>query len=71
LRSADGVLRLNVEDDGVGFQVEEALARRDSFGLAGIRERVALLGGRFDIRSSPGKGTKIKIELPIPKPEKP
>jgi signal transduction histidine kinase len=71
LRSADGVLRLNVEDDGVGFQVEEALAKRDSFGLAGIRERVALLGGRIDIRSSPGKGTKIKIELPIPKPGKP
>jgi signal transduction histidine kinase len=70
LRSADGVLRLNVEDDGVGFQVEEALAKRDSFGLAGIRERVALLGGRFDIRSSPGMGTKMKIELPLPKPRK-
>lgn len=67
LRSADGVLRLNVEDDGVGFRVEEALAKRDSFGLAGIRERVALLGGRFDIRSRPGMGTKIKIELPVPK----
>jgi signal transduction histidine kinase len=64
--SADGVLRLNVEDDGVGFRVEEALAKRGSFGLAGIRERVALLGGRFDIRSRPGIGTKIKIELPIP-----
>jgi two-component system sensor histidine kinase DegS len=63
-------LRLNVEDDGVGFQVEEALAKRDSFGLAGIRERVALLGGRFDIRSSPGMGTKMKIELPLPQPGK-
>jgi len=67
LRSADGVLRLNVEDDGVGFQVDEALAKRDSFGLAGIRERVALLGGRFDIRSRPGMGTQIRIELPVPK----
>ncbi|MCE5306417.1 MAG: GAF domain-containing sensor histidine kinase [Acidobacteriales bacterium] len=66
LRSADGVLRLNVEDDGVGFRVEEALAKRDSFGLAGIRERVALFGGRFDIRTRPGMGTKIKIELPLP-----
>jgi signal transduction histidine kinase len=70
LRSADGLLRLNVEDDGVGFRVEEALAKRDSFGLAGIRERVALLGGQFDIRSRPGIGTKIKIELPVPKPGK-
>jgi len=67
LRSADGLLRLNVEDDGVGFRVEEALAKRDSFGLAGIRERVALLGGRFDIQSRPGMGTKIRIELPVAK----
>ena len=51
--SADGLLKLNVEDDGVGFKIEEAFARRDSFGLAGMRERVTLLGGRFQIRSFP------------------
>lgn len=51
LETADGYLRLNVEDDGVGFDVEEALSRRDSFGLAGLRERVALLSGRFYIES--------------------
>jgi signal transduction histidine kinase len=49
--SADGWVRLAVEDNGVGFRVEEALARKDSFGLSGMRERVALLGGRFEIRS--------------------
>ena len=70
LSSADGLLRLHVEDDGVGFRVEEALNKRDSFGLAGIRERVALLGGKFDIRSRPRWGTKIRIELPIPKDTK-
>ena len=53
LESADGVLRLNVEDDGVGFEVEEALAQRDSYGLAGLRERVALLGGKFYVESHP------------------
>ena len=53
LRSADGVLRLLVEDDGVGFNVEEAFRKTGSFGLAGIRERVALLGGRCDISSRP------------------
>ncbi|BDC48579.1 hypothetical protein F183_A08950 [Bryobacterales bacterium F-183] len=71
--SADGVLRLNVEDNGVGFVVEEALARRDSFGLSGMRERVALLGGRFRVSSSPKsrgqkrseRGTRISIELPV------
>ncbi|MFN7542273.1 MAG: GAF domain-containing sensor histidine kinase [Acidobacteriota bacterium] len=57
LESVDGVLRLGVEDDGVGFEVEEALSRRDSYGLAGLRERVALLGGKFYVESHPrGKG---------------
>jgi signal transduction histidine kinase len=51
--SADGVLRLQVVDNGRGFNVEEAFARRDSFGLSGMRERVALLGGSFQIRSVP------------------
>jgi two-component system sensor histidine kinase DegS len=71
--SADGVLRLHVADDGIGFHVQEALARRESFGLSGMRERVALLGGRFEVRSRPasaGKrrtGTRIAVELPVPK----
>jgi signal transduction histidine kinase len=55
--SADGWVRLAVEDNGVGFRVEEALARKDSFGLSGMRERVALLGGRFEIRSYPRNGS--------------
>lgn len=74
LVSADGVLRFEIEDDGVGFDIGEALAKRDSFGLAGMRERVALLGGKFAVESCPaakrGKrkpGTSISIELPIPK----
>lgn len=62
--SADGWVRLAVEDNGVGFRVEEALARKDSFGLSGMRERVALLGGRFEIRSYPknGSGNGISTE---------
>ena len=55
--SADGWVRLAVEDNGVGFRVEEALARKDAFGLSGMRERVALLGGRFGIRSYPKNGS--------------
>ncbi len=69
--SADGWVRLAVEDNGVGFRVEEALARKDSFGLSGMRERVALLGGRFEIRSHPrngsgnkaGDGTSIRTDI--------
>jgi len=76
--SADGLLRLYVEDDGVGFLVNEALASRKSFGLTGMRERVTLLGGNFEIQSrisgrsrsagsaSRKPGTRITAELPIP-----
>lgn len=74
LSSADGVLRLQVEDNGVGFQVEPAFGKQNSFGLAGMRERVALLGGSFHLVSHPAgplgkgpQGTRIKIELPLPR----
>jgi signal transduction histidine kinase len=71
LTPVDGVLKLTVRDNGVGFRPEEALAKHKSFGLAGMRERVALLGGRFELRSGPAgrsknRGTEIQIELPIP-----
>lgn len=74
--STDGKVRLAVEDNGVGFQVDEALARRDSFGISGMRERVALLGGHFEVLSFPvgtgnktqrGRGTRVGISLPIAK----
>jgi signal transduction histidine kinase len=57
--TADGRLRLSVEDDGVGFLVDEALEKRNSFGLSGIRERVALLGGTFRIESWPRAASAV------------
>jgi signal transduction histidine kinase len=66
LVSADGRLRLLVDDNGVGFNMEEAAAKRESFGLSGMRERVALLGGEFHVESrteGTKRGTKISIEL--------
>jgi signal transduction histidine kinase len=65
LHSTDGILRLNVEDDGVGFDVKAALEKRNSYGLVGMRERVALLGGKLDIQSRPRRGTRVSVELPI------
>ncbi|MGH9662176.1 MAG: histidine kinase, partial [Bryobacteraceae bacterium] len=65
LSSTDNYLELRVEDDGVGFEVEAALEKRTSFGLSGMIERVALLGGHLGIRSVPGKGTTISVVLPI------
>jgi len=65
LHSTDGILRLNVEDDGVGSDVQAALDKRSSYGLIGMRERVPLLGGKLEIRSRPRYGTRISAELPI------
>ncbi len=76
--TADQVFRLLVEDDGIGFDVKDTIDRKNSYGLSGIRERVALMGGRFSVESRTaramvragrraGRGTRIQIELPIPK----
>ncbi len=65
LTSTDHSVELRVSDNGVGFRVEEALERRNSFGLMGMMERVALLGGAFDVQSLPSKGTRIAVRLPL------
>ncbi|MEZ5354772.1 MAG: GAF domain-containing sensor histidine kinase [Bryobacteraceae bacterium] len=65
VRTDDGVLRLIVEDDGIGFRVEDRLATPGSFGLAGIRERVALSGGTCRIESTPAANPRQRR---IPKP---
>jgi signal transduction histidine kinase len=64
LRSADKNIRLSVQDNGAGFSPERASGRPMCFGLAGMRERAALLGGTLLVRSAPGKGTTVLLELP-------
>jgi signal transduction histidine kinase len=59
-------VRLHVEDDGCGFCPEDALsARGEHFGLVGMRERVERLGGNFRLRSGPGQGTHLSVEVPV------
>jgi signal transduction histidine kinase len=57
----DGDIALVVRDDGSGFD-----PRRQSsgFGLIGMRERLALVNGTFDVRSSPGSGTELRATIP-------
>jgi two-component system sensor histidine kinase DegS len=62
--STDKKIRLSVADNGAGFCAETALGKPMSFGLAGMRERAALLGGKLAIRSAPKKGAAIVLELP-------
>jgi signal transduction histidine kinase len=52
-----------IEDNGVGFTHASTMTE-EQLGLFGMRERVEMLGGRFTIESSPGKGTTIKAEVP-------
>ena len=56
---------LEVRDDGRGFDVPGAEARRPGMGLFTMRERVALVVGRFDIRSAPGGGTSVLAVVPM------
>ncbi len=64
LAASDKWVELTVADNGRGFDLERALAKPDSFGLSGMRERVVLLGGSLAIRSKPGRGATIRARLP-------
>ncbi len=57
-------LRLRIADRGVGFD-PAAQASESLGGLRGMRDRVELLGGHFDLRSRPGTGTTIEAEIPL------
>ncbi len=61
----DSVVRLNISDAGKGFDPERTVISRKTFGLVGMRERTALVGGKLNIKSSPGKGTKLEAYLPL------
>ncbi len=60
------LVRITVEDDGIGF-VDGAPPAPDrrSFGLVGIRERAALLGGSAELRSAPGQGTRVTVAVSV------
>jgi len=61
-------VRIEIRDDGAGFDVGKALARArtgNSAGLLGMTERAELLGGHFKVTSRPGKGTRIVVEIPL------
>ncbi len=53
------------EDDGIGFVSNEFDKTKHGLGLLSMKERAAMLGGKFSLRSSPGEGTRIRIEIPI------
>ncbi len=68
LNFVDGSAVLSVEDNGKGFVAEQVLGTRSerrAWGLLGMQERLALVGGKFNIESSPGRGTRLTVEIPL------
>ncbi|MHB8880289.1 MAG: PAS domain-containing protein [Thermodesulfovibrionales bacterium] len=61
---AGGTISLEIRDNGKGIS-EAEMARTDSYGIIGIRERAHLLGGTVDIRGSAGKGTTVTVKIPV------
>lgn len=63
LRADEQATRVEVCDDGCGFD-PSLPGRQDSYGLHTMRERVEQLGGQFTVRSTPGRGTRVVVDLP-------
>ena len=64
--TSPGLITVEIHDDGSGFPTE---AKTSGFGLAGMRERVYLVGGTLALESSPGGGTTVRAELPTGPPQ--
>ena len=72
LDSRGSSLKLIVEDDGQGFDIAQVMGSRlmeRNLGLHGMQERASLLGGTLTIESTPGVGTSLFVEIPLPSGE--
>ncbi len=68
LRRLDGQLQVVVSDQGAGFDLEaipQAGEKGGGFGLFTVRERLDLVGGRLEIESAPGKGSRFVLTAPV------
>lgn len=66
IQKLDGAIYMKIKDDGKGFQGERALRKKNKrLGLLGMRERLEMVGGTFNITSAPGKGTTILVQIPL------
>ena len=64
IETDDETLRMMVRDSGIGFDPEDRNGSK-RLGVLGMRERVELLHGQFDLQSTPGGGTQIRVSIPL------
>ncbi len=62
LCETDDEIMLTIDDNGVGFIVQE-VAAKETFGILGMKERVAMIGGTYEINSKPGNGTSTIVRV--------
>lgn len=70
LDQKDQQLILSIEDDGQGFEKEKINAKQ-TLGILGMKERSQMMGGNYEIRSTPGKGTTVLVAIPCNEKEQP
>jgi PAS domain S-box-containing protein len=65
VRGSTSGMKIKIEDDGIGFNVEEELQKPRGLGLRTLKQRVRWLGGEIKLQSEPGKGTLVELEVPM------
>ena len=63
LADADKSIELSITDDGKGFNPDKV--RKKGLGLSNIRSRAELFGGKVNIQSAPGRGCKLRVQIPM------
>jgi signal transduction histidine kinase len=66
----DATIEIMIQDDGIGFDVQQVFKDADTgdpagYGILGLRERISLLGGELEIDSRPGEGTSLTVNIPL------
>lgn len=65
LKREPGCLKLMIEDDGIGFDPESLSSSRQTFGIGIMSNRAEEVNGRVEVESTPGKGTKVTVVVPV------
>ena len=68
IQKVGGAVCMEIKDNGKGFQPERVVihaSKKKRLGLLGMRERLEMVGGKFAMKSAPGKGTTIHAQVPL------